>query len=123
MKTLNNRCQVYAQRWYSACELSGLPGMPAAPHNVTRKAKLEGWQSRPRQRCGGGNEYAHNSLPAITQTALNESNGQGGIAQADLYQTTTVHPIATAQSPRLELRPKLKTTINDRTVPSLSVIV
>ena len=76
--------------------------MPTAPHNVTRKAKLEGWKSRSRQGRGGGNEYAHNSLPALTQAALNESNTQIElVAQAAIHQP--------------ESRPKLRTTINDRT--------
>ncbi|MDV2997744.1 MAG: hypothetical protein N4J56_007449 [Chroococcidiopsis sp. SAG 2025] len=99
---LNDCHRTNAQRWYSASELSGLPGMPSAPHNVTRKAKLEGWKSRSRQGRGGGNEYAHNSLPALTQAALNESNTQIElVAQAAIHQP--------------ESRPKLRTTINDRT--------
>lgn len=75
MKRFSDRRKLKAQQWYSATDLAGLPGLPTASHNVTRKAKLEGWQSRPRQGRGGGNEYALSSLPAITQTALNESNG------------------------------------------------
>ncbi|BAU15353.1 hypothetical protein LEP3755_59110 [Leptolyngbya sp. NIES-3755] len=84
MKQFSDR-RKKAQQWYSATDLAGLPGLPTASHNVTRKAKLE-----------GGNEYALSSLPAITRTALNESNGQGEIAQAALHHTTTVYPIAAA---------------------------
>jgi len=53
---------------------------------------------------------------------LNESNGQGEIAQAALHQTTTVDPIATAQSRRLELKSKLKPTISDRTDAWLAIL-
>ncbi|MDV2997488.1 MAG: hypothetical protein N4J56_007193 [Chroococcidiopsis sp. SAG 2025] len=122
MSMLSDRHRTDAQRWYSASELSGLPGMPAASHNVTRKAKLEGWKSRPRQGRGGGNEYAHYSLPAIAQTALNESNDRGKIAQTALPPTITDRSIATAQSPRRELRPQLKPTINDRTDAWLAIL-
>jgi hypothetical protein len=58
------------KQWYSAFELSGLPGLPALPNNITRKAKAEKWQSRQRTGRGGGREYAYNSLPKTTQKAL-----------------------------------------------------
>lgn len=56
--------------WYSPSELAGLPGMPAARSNVTRKAQAEGWQSRQRHGRGGGREYACSCLPEDTQAAL-----------------------------------------------------
>jgi putative transposase len=58
------------KQWYSAFELAGLSGLPALPNNITRKAKAEQWQSRQRTGRGGGKEYAYNSLPKPTQTAL-----------------------------------------------------
>jgi putative transposase len=58
------------KQWYSAFELAGLSGLPALPNNITRKAKAEKWQSRQRIGRGGGKEYAYNSLPKPTQTAL-----------------------------------------------------
>jgi putative transposase len=58
------------KQWYSALELAGLPDLPALPNNITRKAKAEQWQSRQRTGRGGGREYAYNSLPETTQTAL-----------------------------------------------------
>jgi Mu DNA-binding domain len=58
------------KQWYSAFELAGLSGLPALPNNITRKAKAEQWQSRQRIGRGGGKEYAYNSLPKLTQTAL-----------------------------------------------------
>ncbi|MDV2997711.1 MAG: hypothetical protein N4J56_007416 [Chroococcidiopsis sp. SAG 2025] len=65
--------------WYSASELAGLPGMPAARSNVTRKARSEGWQSRARHGRGGGREYAMESLLQVTQAALSTFN----LAQTD----------------------------------------
>lgn len=65
--------------WYSPSELAGLPGMPAARSNVTRKARSEGWQSRARHGRGGGREYAMESLPQVTQAALSTFN----LAQSD----------------------------------------
>ncbi|GAP99938.1 DDE-type integrase/transposase/recombinase [Leptolyngbya sp. NIES-2104] len=113
MKRFRDRRQ-QAQQWYSATDLAGLLGLPTAPHNVTRKAKLEGWQSRPRQGRGGGNEYALSSLPAITQTALAESNDQKE------QNSATSYPISTAQSSRFGLRPE--TTISDRTDAWLAIL-
>lgn len=60
--------------WYSASELAGLLGMPAARSNVTRKARSEAWQSRARHGRGGGREYACSSLPENTQAALLQLN-------------------------------------------------
>jgi putative transposase len=64
------------KQWYSAFELAGLPDLPALPNNVARKAKAEQWQSRQRTGRGGGREYAYNSLPKPTQTALIHNSGQ-----------------------------------------------
>jgi putative transposase len=64
------------KQWYSAFELVGLPDLPALPNNITRKANAEQWQSRQRTGRGGGREYAYNSLPKTTQTALIYNSGQ-----------------------------------------------
>ncbi|WP_127025017.1 DNA-binding protein [Chroococcidiopsis cubana] len=64
------RVQLQMKLWYSPSELAGLPGMPVARSNVTRKARSGGWQSRARHARGGGREYACSSLPEDTQAAL-----------------------------------------------------
>lgn len=56
--------------WYSAAELMGLPGMPAAKSKVIDKAKRESWKSQPRAGKGGGREYAFLSLPEEAQQHL-----------------------------------------------------
>lgn len=58
------------ERWYSAAELAGLPGVPGTPQGLLLKARNEGWKSRPRKGRGGGKEYAFASLPPATQAAL-----------------------------------------------------
>ncbi len=100
-----------AQRWYSASELSKLPGVPAAPHNVTRKAKLEGWKSRPRQGRGGGKEYAFDCPPKQTQQALIEKN-----AHEAKVTPTDVHLV----TPQVIFRSK--TTIVQRTDAWLAIL-
>lgn len=59
-----------AERWYTASELAGLPGVPGTERRVRSRAEAEGWQSRPRCDRGGGREYAFTSLPTATQAAL-----------------------------------------------------
>ena len=58
------------KQWYSAKELVGLAGMPSCRENIARKARVENWKSRRRSGRGGGQEYARESLPRETQTAL-----------------------------------------------------
>ncbi|MBI4784096.1 MAG: transposase [Oscillatoriophycideae cyanobacterium NC_groundwater_1537_Pr4_S-0.65um_50_18] len=62
--------QQEGKTWFSPSELAGLPGMPRLRENVARKAKAEGWRSRKRSGKGGGQEYAFESLPEATKTAL-----------------------------------------------------
>lgn len=57
-------------RWYSAAELAGLPGVPGTARNVRARATREQWRSRQRNYRGGGSEYAFNALPSSTQAAL-----------------------------------------------------
>src|SRR5438445_7664776 len=57
-------------RWYSATELAGLPGLPGTERNVRARADREGWASRPRSGRGGGSEYTESALPQITQEFL-----------------------------------------------------
>lgn len=59
-----------AERWYSAVELAGLPGMPGTERNARAKAERQGWTSRPRAGRGGGKEYPFSALPPATQAAL-----------------------------------------------------
>lgn len=61
---------VVAERWYSARELAGLPGVPGTQRNVRAAAERAGWASRPRSGRGGGSEYPLSALPAATQAAL-----------------------------------------------------
>ncbi len=58
-----------AERWFSAAELAGLPGLPGTERRVRSRAESDAWQSRPRS-FGKGLEYAFASLPAPTQAAL-----------------------------------------------------
>ena len=60
---------VVAERWYSAIELKGLPGLPGSERRVRSRAEKEGWQSRSRA-VGKGLEYAFASLPPTAQAAL-----------------------------------------------------
>jgi putative transposase len=71
------------KQWYSAFELAGLSGLPALPNNITRKAKAEQWRSRQRIGRGGGKEYAYNSLPKLTQTALIDDAANQKVANLD----------------------------------------
>lgn len=58
------------ERWYTASELAGLPGVPGTERRVRARAEAAGWQSRPRRERGGGREYPLSSLPTATQAAL-----------------------------------------------------
>lgn len=57
------------ERWYSAADLSGIPGLPGTERGIHKAAERESWNRRPRTR-GKGWEYAFSSLPAATQAAL-----------------------------------------------------
>lgn len=58
-----------ADRWYTAADLAGLPGLPSTERRVRSRAESDQWSARPRAR-GKGLEYAFASLPPATQTAL-----------------------------------------------------
>ncbi|HEY0464569.1 MAG TPA: transposase domain-containing protein [Polyangiaceae bacterium] len=58
------------QRWYSAAELAGLPGMPGTDRGVLKKAGRDNWPSREREGRGGGREYPFTALPGATQLGL-----------------------------------------------------
>ena len=77
------------QKWYAATEIEGLPSVPADRSALIKKAKREGWHSRPRAGRGGGCEYAFTSLPPETQTALlvREKPVLANIADAALTAT------------------------------------
>lgn len=60
--------------WYNSKEIAGLPGVPDTRQNVKIKAKREDWESRMRNKKGGGVEYHINSLPEITQKHLIAQN-------------------------------------------------
>lgn len=56
-------------RWYTAADLAGLPGLPSTERRVNARAASDEWCRRARSR-GKGWEYAFTSLPRATQTAL-----------------------------------------------------
>ncbi|WP_027179877.1 DNA-binding protein, partial [Maridesulfovibrio bastinii] len=55
-------------KYYSTAEIAESTGFII--RTVTRRAKREGWPSRPRQAKGGGSEYAFDGLPEAVQTAI-----------------------------------------------------
>lgn len=60
-------------RYFSARELAGLPGMPGTEFRVRKKATREFWPSRPREAAGrgrNGGEYPLSCLPPETQRAI-----------------------------------------------------
>jgi len=58
-----------AERWYSAAELAGLPGLPRTERRVRARAEREQWSGR--RRAGSkGKEYPFSALPSATQTTL-----------------------------------------------------
>lgn len=59
-----------SERYYSAKDLAGLPGMPETDRHVRRIADSENWTSRPRPGKGGGKEYHESCLPSVTQRYL-----------------------------------------------------
>ncbi len=60
------------QEAYTTQELVGLIGI--ARQNVDKKAKSEGWHSRPRSGRGGGNEWLFSSMPLDTQKAVHQAS-------------------------------------------------
>jgi len=58
------------KNWFTAGELTGLPGVPSTESAIIRKAKKEHWFARYRQGQGGGKEYHETSLPVETRAAL-----------------------------------------------------
>jgi putative transposase len=56
-------------RWYTAADLAGLPGLPSSDRRIHSRAERESWQRRQRER-GKGFEYSFSSLPPVTQAAL-----------------------------------------------------
>lgn len=57
------------ERWYSAAELAGVPGLPGTERGVRKAAEREGWAHRPKAR-GKGLEYSLAALPAVAQAHL-----------------------------------------------------
>ena len=57
------------KEWYSAKELSGLPGLPKSDRNIRIKAERQNWLSQPKV-VGKGFEYHIDSLPIETQGFL-----------------------------------------------------
>ncbi|MDR8523443.1 DNA-binding protein [Shewanella fidelis] len=57
------------KQWYTAKELSGLPGLPKSDRNIRLNANKHGWTSRSKAR-GKGFEYHFDSLPLETKAYL-----------------------------------------------------
>ena len=57
------------ERWYSAKDLAGFPGVPGTERGVRMRAERDGWTARKRG-SGKGREYALATLPPETQAAL-----------------------------------------------------
>ena len=58
------------KEWYSASELTGLPGMPGTIQAINYRAKKYEWESQRRSGRGGGREYHITSLPPETREHL-----------------------------------------------------
>ena len=68
---------ICGRAWFSAKEISELPGLPATQQSVNRKlGELGEGQRRKRQGRGGGWEYHISALPAAAQAALMTMNGK-----------------------------------------------
>lgn len=88
--------------YYTAKELSGLPGLPSTEQNVTTRAKREGWAYRKRSGRGGGKEYALSSLPAETRQHI-EKQAIATIAPAVNETATTLPAVEVETAPLPEL--------------------
>lgn len=66
------------KEWYSIKELIDLKlsDLPLSHQGILRKAKREGWKSRPRKGLGGGKEYHISSLPYENQKSLKTDNDE-----------------------------------------------
>lgn len=78
--------------WYTAQELSGLPGLPGTVQGVNYRARQEGWAWQPRKAQGGGREFLFSCLPSETQAELLRrlsNEGHQLAVQADVQAATT----------------------------------
>lgn len=60
-------------QWYTAAQLTGMPGLPSTDRGIRLKAKKEEWETRPRT-TGKGYEFHINSLPGETRVHIMNSN-------------------------------------------------
>lgn len=79
-----------AVRYYSASELSGLPGLPSSRYRIAELARRENWACRQRKGRGGGVEYSAESLPPQTQSALALRENRESAAAPALGQAARV---------------------------------
>ncbi len=61
-------------KWYSAKDLTGMPGIPKTISGVVRKAKREKWLAKHSDGRGGGLLYHYNSLPGKTRDTLHNQH-------------------------------------------------
>ena len=59
------------EKWFSAKELSALPGMPKTVQGVSYRARIKKYFARKRKGKGGGFEYHIINLPEETQRHIN----------------------------------------------------
>lgn len=88
-----------AERYYTARELAGLPGLPTTERRVRSRAEAERWESRNHIGRGGGSEYAHSSLPQVTQIALLLRTAPPAPVEVDPHSRREhgQHPVSQAQ--------------------------
>ncbi|NII74244.1 transposase InsO family protein [Dyella sp. SG562] len=56
-------------RWYTAAELAGLPGLPGTERGINKAGEREGWARRQREQ-GKGWQYSFRALPSQAQAAI-----------------------------------------------------
>lgn len=78
------------KEWFTAAELTALPGLPATDRAVQLRARREGWQWRTRAGRGGGREYHISALPEPARVELVRRQAQvaadAGVADAARLQ-------------------------------------
>lgn len=65
--------------WFTAADLAALhlPDLPATESGIIRRARRDGWTSRPRSGRGGGIEYHISALPEPARIALAAKHAAG----------------------------------------------
>ncbi|HEY3918832.1 MAG TPA: Mu transposase C-terminal domain-containing protein [Stellaceae bacterium] len=105
-----------AEGWFSAAELAALQitGLPATERSINRVALRDGWQSRERNKRGGGREYAVAALPAPARAALAKRQVASVAAVVDGVgcQQPAVNELKDHQRKRMEARASILALID-----------